>query len=213
MEPRLVLFLGILLTSHLAAADSPPATVGAGDGVALPFDREVINRYSLDRLPRSLSIRQGKDVWLGYDLERAKVCKVWQAPAGKPRLISIAFTARSAGTTWFVDLSGEMWQLERRATRLPLAVRYLGCSQRESHFELTWELRHDAGVLKLFERIPRSAATAAERVIRELRVESLAVGESLLFPLSARSAWKPVASGGTAAPALIGPGWHRIALP
>lgn len=212
MKHSLVFSLGIALTANLTAAAPPPVTDAAGTGVALPFDREIINRYSLDRLPRSLSIRQGNDVWLGYDLERAKVCKVWQAPAGKRGLISIAFTARAVGTKWYEDMSGETWQLERQGKIVPLAIRYLGCSQRESHFELRWELRHDAGSLTLFERIPRSPASAAERVIRELRVESLAAGESLLFPLPARNAWQP-AGGGTVAPALVGPGWHRIALP
>lgn len=195
-----VAFGCVLAVTRLAAAD-------------LPFDREIINRYSLDHLPRSLSIRQGTDVWLGYDLERAKVYKVWQAPAGKPGLITKEFVTKSSGTTWFEDASVETWQLERHGKRVPLTIRYLGCSQRADHFELTWELRNDSGSLKLSERIPCSAAPAAERAVRELRVESLAAGEILLLPIPAREKWKPIGGAAAAAPVLTGGGWHRLALP
>ncbi len=195
-----IVFGCALAVTRLAAAD-------------LPFDREFINRYSLDHLPRSLSIRQEADVWLGYDLERAKVYKVWQAPAGKPGLITTGFVTKSTGTTWFEDASVETWQLERQGKRVPLTIRYLGCSQRAEHFELTWELRHGSGSLKLWERIPRSTAPAGGRAVRELRVESLAVGEVLLLPVPAREKWKSSTGAGTAAPALTGSGWHRLALP
>jgi hypothetical protein len=180
----------------------------------LPFDREVINRYSLDNLPRALSIRQGQDVWLGYDLGRATLRKVWQAPAGKPGLVTTGFATRSAGTALFEDKSAEKWQLRREGNVVPLTARYLGCSQREGGFELSWELRHADGVLKLVERIPVSTAPAAERVAREIRVESLAPDEVLLLPLPAREAWKLADNqGGKSAPALTGTEWHRLVLP
>ena len=180
---------------------------------ALPFDREAINRYSLDNLPRSLSIRQGTDVWLGYDLERATLRRVWQAPSGKPGLVVSGFTTRSAGTAWFEDKSAEKWQLRREGKAVPLTARYLGCSQREGGFELSWELRHADGVLKLMERIPISAAPAAERVTRELRVAPLSPDEALLLPLPAREAWKLINKGDKSAPTLTGTEWHRLTLP
>ena len=196
-----------LLLACMAALLIGPLATTAG---MLPFDREVINRYSLDHLPRSLSIRQGKDVWLGYDLERGKLYKVWQAPAGKPGLTTAGFVTRSAGTTWFEDRSSETWQLRREGKAVPLKIRYLGCSQRGGHIELTWELRHDDGVLKLAERIPTGAASGAERAVRELRVEALAAGEALLPPLPAREVWK---LGGRSAAELTGREWHRLTLP
>jgi hypothetical protein len=66
--PRIALVT--LLLAPLADAENSPidAALAASPTVAktLPFDREVINRYSLDHLPRSLSIRQGSEVWLGF---------------------------------------------------------------------------------------------------------------------------------------------------
>jgi hypothetical protein len=214
MKPLLTLLATVLLAPLAASgkdADRASAKVGASSAAeALPFDREVINRYSLDHLPRSLSIRQGKDVWLGYDLERGKLYKVWQAPAGKPGLTTVGFVTRSAGTAWFEDRSRETWQLRREGKTVPLKIRYLGCSQREGHIELTWELRHDGGARKLVERISTSAASGAERVVRELRAEALAAGEALLPPLPAREVWK---LGGRSAAELAGREWHRLTLP
>jgi arylsulfatase A len=181
------------------------------DEEALPFDPTRIDRHSLDDLPRSLSIRQGNDVWLGYDLERATVAKVWQAPAGQPGLIVSGFTTRSTGTTWFEDKSAGTWQLSRGGRIEDLTVRYLGCSQREESFELSWELRHADGALKLRERIAMSGPAAGERVVRELRVEALSPGETLLLPLAARDAWK--LSHQESAPVLSGSGWHRLSIP
>ncbi len=206
-------FLALLCASAVLAAGAtpvPPPTPGPDP--ALPFDRTVINRYSLDGLPRSLSIRQGDDVWFGYDLERGVLRKVWQAPAGKPGVLTAAFLARSSGTAWFNDTSGETWQLDRQGKTVPLALRYLGCTQRDTHFELTWELRHDSGTLTLRERIPRTGAAAPARAVRELRVENLGAGETLLLPRPARSVWRS-ASNGTAAPALSDAAWHRLTLP
>src|SRR5690606_23938027 len=100
-------------------------------GLDLPFDRAQINRYSLDHLPRSISIRQGDDVWLGYDLQRAKLYKAWQAPEHQPGLKANGFVMRSVGRTLFEDKSNETWRLMRDGHIEPLTVRYLGCSQRE----------------------------------------------------------------------------------
>lgn len=189
------------------------ALVAQAAAADLPFDRETINRYSLDHLPRSLSIRQGPVVWLGYDLERAKVYKVWQAPAGKPGLITTGFVTKSAGATWFEDTSSETWHLQRDGKTVPLTIRYLGCSQRADYFELTWELRHDSGFLKLQERIPQSPAAGAGRAVRELRVESLVAGEVLRLPIPAGEQWNSSPGAGMGVPALTGSGWHRLALP
>jgi hypothetical protein len=188
-----------LLASSLCAVD-------------LPFDRKQISRYSLDHLPRSLSILQGTDVWLGYDLERAKVYKVWRAPAGKPGLVSSGFVTKSTGQTWFEDVSGDTWELQRAGTTRPLTVRYLGCTQREDSFELTWELRHGSDLLTLHERVPRSAPSDAERIQRELRVENLTADEILLPPPAGRDRWAITSGTLPDRPGLAGSGWHRLTL-
>ncbi|MDP1587767.1 MAG: hypothetical protein Q8M07_08505 [Prosthecobacter sp.] len=180
---------------------------------ALPFDPNVISRLSLDGKPRSLAIRQGAEVWLGYDLERATVFKTWQAPVGKPGLIKAGFATRSAGEAWFTDQTDDGWQLRRDGQTLPVKVRYLGCSHPEKHIELTWELQHDAAALKLHERIPLAAAPVADRVVRELRVESLAEGEELLPPAAMRKAWKITNESKATATSLTGTAPHRFTLP
>jgi hypothetical protein len=201
MNPTHALLVALLI-APLAGAES------------VPFDREAINRYSLDNLPRSLSIRQGQDVWLGYDLERATLRKVWQAPAGKPGLVTSGFTVRSIGTAWFEDQSAEKWKLRREGKAVPLSVRYVGCSQREDRFELSWELRHAGGVLKLLERIPIAPEPASGRVTRALRVDGLAPDEALLLPFPAGEAWKLIdTKGDRSAPNLTGAGWHQLILP
>lgn len=177
--------------------------------LALPFDPEVISRLSLDGKPRSLSIRQGTDVWLGYDLERATVFKTWQAPANKPGLIKNTFVTRSAGTSWFEDATNDRWTLRRGDKTLPLVSRYLGCTHKKEHIALRWELKHDEGVFQLHERIPLAAAETA-RVVRELRVESLPAGDALLLPSSAQKAWKVNADQD---PVITGTAIHRLTLP
>lgn len=214
MPPRLLLITALLLAPLATVAQDAASTaasfVKTSRAAALPFDRERINRYSLDHLPRSLSIRQGEDVWLGYDLERGKIYKVWQAAAGKPGLIASGFVTKSAGIAWFEDKSSESWQLQREGKAIPLQVRYLGCAQRETYFELAWELRHAAGAVKLLERIPLAAAPAAGRATRELRVESMAAGETLLPPPAAGKSWQQA---GRPADALTGTDWHRLIFP
>ncbi len=176
---------------------------------ALPFDPEVISRLSLDNKPRSLAIRQGANVWLGYDLERATVFKAWQAPPNKSGLVKATFVTRSAGTVWFEDTTVDGWTLRRGDKTLPLAVRYLGCTHQTDHIALRWELRHGDEVLTLHERVPLSAVPAADRVVRELRVESLAAGGMLHLP-AAHKAWKLNAYQATA---IASSALHRLTLP
>jgi hypothetical protein len=211
------------------AALMPSAALPAAEPAlqALPFSPDVISRLSLDGKPRSLAIRQRADVWLGYDLERATLLKAWQAPAGKPGLVKSGFTTRSTGTSWFEDASDAAWELRRGETIVPLSIRYVGCSHRNDHVELRWELKHDAGTLRLFERVFLTAATAAvratDRVVRELRVETLSADEALLPPSTVRKAWRvtvnPNSAGqttagpNTAATGLRGKQWHRMTLP
>src|SRR5688572_22514829 len=102
----LVLSVALACAAPVTGA-AEPTGVTANTDPSLPFDRQVINRYSLNGRPRSLSLRQGEDVWLGYDLEQAKPFKVWQAPAGKPGLSMRGFVARSEGVTWFEDATSE----------------------------------------------------------------------------------------------------------
>jgi len=184
----------------------------------LSFDREIINRYSLDHLPRSLSIRQGEDYWIGYDLERGKVYKAWQSPAGKPGLSLRAFNTRSVGVTLFEDKSEETWRLRRGGREIPLRIRYLGVSQRgtgtETRFLLKWELRHEGGRLELHEEVP-TASPAHVVPTRFLRVESLGEGEVLLPPSPSAETWKFVeqrAGDGPEKTALSGGQWHRVSL-
>jgi len=198
---------GLLLISAVmlgAAENSTPV---------LPFAPETVSRLSLDGKPRSLSIRQGADVWIGYDLERATVLKAWQAPKDKPGLIKSGFVTRSTGATWFEDSSDAGWELRCGTTTVPLVVRYLGCSQRKDHIELRWELRHDAGAVKLFERVPFAAALIGDRIVREMRVEALSPSETLLPPRPARNAWKLTSDEKSSPSGLRGAHWHRLTLP
>jgi len=173
----------------------------------LPFDRERINRYSLDHLPRSISIRQGADVWLGYDLPRATIYKVWRAPDGEAGLKQSGFVTRSVGKTLFEDKSNESWELRRGGETTPLSIRYLGCSEREGHFELRWELTHDADVMTLRERVPMTAESTATR---EIRVESLPTDSRLLLPLPAQKGWNLMTAEGTAASSLTDNEWYLL---
>ena len=173
----------------------------------LPFNRERINRYSLDHVPRSISIRQGVDVWLGYDLPRGTLYKVWQAPPGEAGLKQSGFVMRSVGKTLYEDQSDETWKLGRGGEISPLGIRYLGCSEREGYFELRWELTHDADVVTLCERVSK---TAENPVTREIQVESLPAGSRLLLPLPAYKGWDLMTAEGTPACSLTDTQWYRL---
>ncbi|TVS16161.1 MAG: hypothetical protein EA424_14680 [Planctomycetaceae bacterium] len=173
----------------------------------LPFDRQRINRYSLDHLPRSISIRQGEDVWLGYDLQRAKPYKVWRAPEGEEGLKQSEFVMRSVGVTAFEDKSDDTWKLRRGGETTSLSVRYLGCSERVSHFELRWELTDDADIMTFRERVPITAETS---VTREIQVEALPTGSQLLLPLSAKQGWNLMNAAGTPVASLTDAQWYRL---
>jgi hypothetical protein len=173
----------------------------------LPFDRERINRYSLDHLPRSISIRQGEDVWLGYDLPRATLYKVWQAPQGEAGLKQSGFIMRSVGNTLYEDKSDATWKLRRRGETLPLSVRYLGCSEREGYFELRWELTHDADIVTLRQRVPMAAE---KPVTYKIRVESLPADSRLLLPLPTQRGWNLMTAEGRPATSLAEAQWYRL---
>jgi hypothetical protein len=179
----------------------------------LPFHREAINRYSLDHLPRSLSLRQGADVWFGYDLERAKLYKLWQSPANGSGLEKKDFVVRSVGEAWYEDKSDALWQLQRHDHFVPVRVRYQGCSHHQEHFELRWELTCDGETCLLFERIPSAVDATSARAVRELRVEGLKPGAALVPPLSKQNIWKLTKIDGTASPSLVGTQWYRMTLP
>jgi len=182
------------------------------DGVQLlpaPFDRTRINRYSLDGLPRSISVRQGADVWLGYDLERATLRKVWRAPEGKPGL-SGGFTVKSIGETLFEDKSDGRWELVKAGMASELKVRYLGCTQGDGRFELRWELSRGERRLQLRERVPESHDSEVA-AWRELKVEGLGDGESLRPPTAVGAAWKT--AGRQSIAALSDGSWIQIIIP
>ena len=209
-----VLITAVLIGTGKSAGQTDDAgqrAGGASESDGLPFHRDAISRYSLDDLPRSLSIRYGKDVWLGYDLERATVCKVWRAPLGKAGLIASGFVTRSSGTALFEDKSREPWQLRQGGVIAPLSTRYLGCSQRPGYFELSWELRHDSRVLLLAERVPM-AVQPGVGVAREVQVQGLRPEEALLPPPRARAAWKLTHRGAESPPAIEGNEWYRLTL-
>lgn len=203
----------VVATLLLIAVAASGLDAEDAEALALPFDPQIISRLSLDGKPRSLAIRQGTDTWLGYDLERATALKAWQAPAGKPGLLKSGFVTRSTGTTFFEDSTDATWELQRGERIAPVTVRYLGCSQQKDRIELSWELQHDTGTLKLLERIPLAAAPAGVKVVREVRVEALAAEESLLLPSAARKAWKLSTDQKAPATALTGTEWHRLTLP
>lgn len=203
-----VLVCNLLLSVHstVVRAAEPAAE-------PLPFAAETISRLSLDGKPRSLAVRQGTDIWLGYDLERAAVFKAWRAPQGKSGLVKSGFTTRSTGQALFEDTTQAVWELRRGESTLPLNVRYLGCSHRKDHVELRWELRHDATAIKLYERVEQAGVSAADRVARELRVDELPPDDLLLPPAPVREMWKIQDEKGTSTSALRGAGWHRLTLP
>jgi hypothetical protein len=185
----------------------------AGVAAELPFDPAQICRLSVDDIPRSIAIRQGTDVWLGYDLEKALVFKVWQAPGEKPGLILRDFKAVSAGTPWFEEQTGGGWKMKVEGKDIPLTSRYLGCTQNKGSFELRWELSHSEGTIKLSERIPMTPPSGADRAYRELRVESLAGDVSVVLPSAYRKAWVLTGPEGKTVTSLAGSAWHRLSLP
>lgn len=179
------------------------AEVSAEGGAELPFDPERIRRLSLDGVPRSLSIRQGETTWLGYDLERAAVMKIWRAPEGKSGLVVSGFTTRSAGETLHPGAGKEVWRWRRGGELVSPGVRYLGCSQRDGHFLLSWELRHGDSILTLREKVAYEGD--GENVVRELAVEGLEEGDELLAP-GVGKGWSPDKT------LISGSGWHRFVL-
>lgn len=200
MQRSLLSILLCAICGSIAYAEEP----SRGD---LPFDRQRINRYSLDHLPRSISIRQGQSVWLGYDLQRAKLYKVWRAPDGEVGLKPSGFVMRSVGSATFEDKSDATWTLRRGGKTQSLSVRYRGCSERASHFELRWELSLDADVMTLRERVPITAETP---VTREIQVAALPADSQLLLPPAAQQGWNLMNAEGTPAASLTDAQWYRL---
>lgn len=123
------------------------------------------------------------------------------------------FKASSVGTAWFQKKKGEAWQLKAKEKKIPLTVRYLGCTQAKEHFELSWELSHPDGMIKLSERIPMANAAGKVRVYRELRAESLKAGGSLILPPAYRDTWVLTNPEGKPVKSLAGKAWHKLSLP
>ena len=188
MIPRLLIVFTLLLPL-LAVAQ-------------LPYDSSAINRYSLDGVPHSISIRQCADIWLGYDLERATIIRVWRALEGESGLKG-AFTVKSSGETLFGDKSDDGWTWNGE----PVKLRYLGSSDFDDRFELRWEFRKGTRTLQLTERVPTSTSKV---VARDLKVEGLEKGESLTLPAAAGAVWKT--ESGEAAKEISGNQWIRITV-
>lgn len=200
-------FFLLLIVFGLSAATPPGRAAGT-----LPFDPAQICRLSIDDIPRSVSIRQGADVWFGYDLEKALVFKVWQAAKGKPGVILKSFKAQSAGAAMFEGKKAEGWLMKIDGKNVPLSIRYLGCTQNKDYFELRWELAHPDGTIKLSERIARAPAKGSPRAHRELRVESVPRGVSLELPAVYREAWQLTGPDGNPVKSFTGPAWHQLSL-
>ncbi|MDF1811480.1 MAG: hypothetical protein P1V20_04680 [Verrucomicrobiales bacterium] len=200
-----------MLCAVLFLAEAP--VIAGDDGEKLPFNPVKICRLSLDGKPRSISIRQGGDVWLGYDVEKAAVFKVWQAPEGKPGLKITSFKATSAGTSLFDKKDVEGWQMTRNGKTEPLTVSYLGCTQTGDSFELSWELNPTGGKITLTERVPSTPGSNTDRAYRELRVESLKAGESLSPSPGDGNAWVVTDPAGKSVSSISGAGWYRLSLP
>lgn len=179
----------------------------------LPFDSDQICRLSVDNIPRSIAIRQGADVWLGFDLENALVFKAWRAAKGKPGLILKGFKAESAGDTLFDrETTGDGWQMKRDGKSIPLSVRYLGCIQNAGHFELRWELSHPDGAATLSERIAMTPVLDSSQVTRELRFDPLEKGASIALPAGYGKNWILTGPDGDAVKTFTGSAWHQLSL-
>ena len=188
-----------------------PLLAIAGDP-DLPFDPGTVNRYSLNGVVRSLSVRQGDRTWLGYDLERGTVFVAWQAPENEPGFTG-NFVTRSRGKEWFSDSSSESWKLFREEELVTSKLRYLSCSHREDSMELLWELRHESGAIAISEHTPTIAPEREVRAIRELHISGLQPGEALR-PVSAVSeAWELVDEAGDPITEIQTSGVYRIILP
>lgn len=179
---------------------------------ALPFDPAEISRLSVDQIPRSVSIRQGADIWFGYNLEKALLFKVWKAAKDKPGLIRKDFKTQSSGKVLFESKSDQAWLIERNGKEIQPVIRYLGCTENDADFELRWELRHPGARLQLSERIPKSPAGDSSRAIRELKVHHLEKGTSLILPSAYQKDWILTGPGEATAKSINGSDWHRLSL-
>jgi hypothetical protein len=112
----------------------------------------------------------------------------------------------------FEKEAGAGWQLARAGETIAPTVRYLGCRQNKESFELRWELSHPDGSLKLMERIPTAPATGSSRASRELRVESLEQGASLILPSAYGDTWLLTGPEGKPVTSLAGSAWHTLSL-
>jgi hypothetical protein len=206
MVLRLLLLLCLLNSPEFVRAEEDDSLS------PLTFDRQSINRYSLDHLPRSLSVRQGTDVWLGFDLERGKLYKAWKAPENEEGLLTKGFTTQSHGASWYEDKTDAGWSYSLQARLSPLAIRYLGCSDRQEHFELRWELRYAERRLVLTEMIPKRTRPQT-RVEREIQVDRLEPGEAIVPPEVAGNPWRLLDENGQETTGLFGPQRYRWVLP
>ena len=177
-----------------------------------PFDPAVISRLSVDEVPRSLAICQGKKIWLAYDLERASLMKCCRADKPGDGLIQKTFTTASKGTILWTPsrADGSAWTL-KDAPDSALSIRYLGCKDLRSHILLTWQLRSDSRDLQLEERIPVDKAGDA-LLIREIRVSGLQKGDSLMPQELQSKKWQLLDSDGKTQSGIQSGAWHQLLL-
>jgi hypothetical protein len=203
-------FCLLILSSLLSVAKVVMAEESSS--ALLTFDRQRINRYSLDHLPRSLSVRQGPDRWLGYDLEKGKLYKAWRAPANDSGLAAKGFTTQSQGVSWYEDKTEASWHYSFQDRLSPLAIRYLGCSDRQEHIELRWEMRYAERRFLLNEHIPKEASSQG-RMERRLYVDRLEPGEAIIPPEVLRNPWSLFDERGEQTTRIFGSQHYRWVLP
>ncbi len=174
-------FCLLILSSLLSVAKVVMAEESSS--ALLTFDRQRINRYSLDHLPRSLSVRQGPDRWLGYDLEKGKLYKAWRAPANDSGLAAKGFTTQSQGVSWYEDKT-----------------------------EASWEMRYAERRFLLNEHIPKEASSQG-RMERRLYVDRLEPGEAIIPPEVLRNPWSLFDERGEQTTRIFGSQHYRWVLP
>lgn len=181
----LTVFLGWVLVHPVSLVPAKAADP------LLPFDPAVICRYSLEPLPRSISILQGGRFWLGYDLERAKVFKAWEKPAEGTGLMVNGFTRKAQGALRYEDPTDATWRLKAGDREQACLVRYLGITQLSEGFELRWSLQAgNQPPMQLTERVPlHPAQPEAGGIQRKLRVTGLPPGGVLLAPPGMQKHW------------------------
>ncbi len=106
-------------------------------------------RSVLDRKPRMLTLALHKDLYVSYDLQLAKIYKVWK---GEVNFDGAVYTTvhgvqpTSVGYTYYLDESGDnQWALKNGGGNEPPAINYLGYSFKKGQITIEYELISKSG--------------------------------------------------------------------